>query len=165
VTKAAFSVKNAVVTNVDPGGNAAVVNNDGSKRDIYRLYAEKLAGDFAAKTQADWEEIFFSSSTGSSRAFYRKDGFGFVHLIGTFDLPSGAQYIPNTLPEGYRPATNQTFRLLSDDISLTPSGDTAVVQPFASVVITTAGQIGFPAVNGNPNTLRMSVTGVSFKAA
>lgn len=81
---------------------------------------------------------------------YRKTRDGFVHVVGLIDGAS-------TLPVGYRPASNQSFKAMWFDYPSDPS--------YTDVTITTAGVITATILTGAGTHRMVNLSGISFKAA
>ncbi len=93
----------------------------------------------------DWIDV------ASSTAKYRKDKLGFVHLIGMIGQNNISTF---TLPVGYRPATNQSFRAFWIDNP---------VASYNNITISTAGVVTASALTGAGTDREVGLQGISFR--
>lgn len=132
-----YQVRKAYITSV-PNANAANYLTVGGATTLENKIISMLAGE-------DWIEV------PSSTAKYRKDRLGFVHLAGMIGYNNITTF---TLPVGYRPAINQTFRVFWID---NPTSS------YTDLTISTAGVVTAAIFNGAGTDKEVSISGISFK--
>lgn len=93
----------------------------------------------------DWIDVPLST------AKYRKDKLGFVHLAGMIGQNNITTF---TLPAGYRPASNQTFRVFWIDNPYSS---------YSNLTISTAGVVTSAIFSGAGTDREVSISGISFK--